>query len=224
VGRRDGHRETVLLAVTLAVLAIVWAWAQQGVLRLARGAVVSAASPGVVLQGGAASTPVAATPGVRLREGTDVCAAQGAATLALFDGSTLELDVAAEARLSELRSGPLGAPCEVAIEQRHGRVTYHATPGCRGRSYFRVHVPGARLAGRGARFVVAIDAAGNTRIEVREGALQVVGAGGGQVVAQAGDTVRVVEGIVSLPLVPRPPLGMGSRGRSGVYGPVVGTG
>ena len=211
--RLHGPRPALVLATALALLATLGAWSLQGAPRVARRAVVSASQRGVVARAAATAAPSEAAPGARLREGTDVRAAHGAAGLTLFDGSTLDLAAAAEAQLAVLRSGPMGVPCEVAIEQRHGHITYRAAPQCGGRSYFRVHVPGARLAGREAHFAVYVDADGNSRVQVYEGRVQVVGAGGSQLIAQVGDTVRVVEGIVYLSLVPRPP-----TARGGAYG------
>lgn len=200
---RIGPRLAVMAAATLALMVALGALGAQGLPRMARRAVVTMSERGLMARPAAAAGPAEATPGARLREGTDLHATAGTATVTLFEGSSLVLAAEAEVRLTVLRSGPLGRPCQVAIEQRQGRATYHAAGLCGGRSYVRVHLPGARVAGREARFTVGVDAAGNSDVEVHEGRVQIIAAGGGQYIAQAGDTVRVVEGVV-LPILALP--------------------
>lgn len=141
----------------------------------ARGASLAAAGGAVeaLSAGGSAWQPVAA--GGYLREGDRLRATGGPATLALFDGSTAELQPGAEVALSSLRAGLFGLLRRVALYQATGTVLYDVSPLPGRLATFTVASPTARVSVQGTRFIVTATEA-ETRVEVLQGTVTLAGA------------------------------------------------
>ncbi|MBN1401009.1 MAG: FecR domain-containing protein, partial [Anaerolineae bacterium] len=129
-----------------------------------------------------------------LREGVVLRTSGGPATLALFEGSTLNMEPGAEIRLMMLRSGLRGASYRILIEQESGSVDY-AVAALRGKiSIFEVHLPSVRatVSVLGTRFGIVADADGVVHISVTEGYVQVA-SDRDHLVLQAGEELTIRE-------------------------------
>lgn len=158
----------------LALVALI-ACLALGPTAFARGASLAAAGGTVeaLHAGGSGWQPIAA--GSYLREGDRLRATGGPATLALFDGSTAELQPGAEVALSSLRAGLFGLLRRVDLFQATGTVLYDVSPLPGRLAAFAVASPTARVSVRGTRFIVAATEA-ETRVEVLQGAVALAGA------------------------------------------------
>lgn len=149
------------------------------------------------------------SPGSRLTEGTSLRSAGGRATLALFEGSSLEMQPGSEITLSTLRSGLFGGSRRVALYQESGTVDYDVPHGRGWPSSFAAQSPTALVTVRGTRFIIEVQSREQTQVTVLRGAVEARGAVdrvivGEQrrVIVSAGEPVR---------LMPAPPEPGGPR-------------
>lgn len=111
--------------------------------------------------------------GAELPAGTQLeTGAQGFATIALADGSRLQLAPSSRLRLERMaRQRGSGVP-DQRLRLEQGRVESQVTPLPKGKGHFGISTPSAVAGVRGTRFRVSADA-GGSRTEVTEGSVAV---------------------------------------------------
>jgi hypothetical protein len=115
-------------------------------------------------------------PGERLSEGDQLRVADGAAVLALFDGSSLQIEPGSLLTLSSLRAGLLGGSRRVALQQQAGSVDYQVVPVAGMLSTFEAQSPTVRVVVHGTRFVITVESETQTRVSVLQGSVRLVNA------------------------------------------------